>query len=100
MKNFKVTDVTYHRNGVCGKGFYSVRFSYQDDTFMPNMVAVMPSEAVDAKNCEECFILNLNDPTSNWRGDQFASDVRAAVKEFITELRASFKIHSNVPASS
>jgi hypothetical protein len=80
MNKFAVTDVTYHRNGCCGRGFYSVRFSFKEDTFQPNMVAIMPADVIDDKDFANCFVMNLNDPTSNWRGDQFAADVRAAIR--------------------
>lgn len=89
MKNFKVTDITSHRNGVGGRSFYSVRFSYNNEgQFMPNMVAVMPEDVIDHKsrNNEECFVLDLNNPTSNWRGDDFASDVRTAIKTHNDDL--------------
>lgn len=90
MKQFTVTDVTYHRNGCTGRGFYSVRFSFKEDVFQPNMVAIMP-DVINNKSCQECFVMNLNDPTSNWRGDQFAYDVRAAIERFSDDLQASFK---------
>lgn len=86
MKNFKTTDITYHRNGCSGRGFYSVRFSYDDDGFKPNMVAILPADLVDGTSFQECYVLDLNDPTSNWRGDQFAYDVRAAIKVYQKDM--------------
>lgn len=79
MKGFKVTDVTHHRNGIGGRPFWSVRFSFDNEgRFHPNMVAIIPS---DEAARGECFVLDLNDPTSNWRGDHFEKDVKHAVAE-------------------
>lgn len=84
-QGFKVTDVNFQRNGVSGRGFYVVRFSFTntpayDGKFYPNMMAVMPDEAT-TENGIECYVIDLNDPTSGWRGDYFSELVRAAIVE-------------------
>ena len=93
MIGFKVTDITYHRNGICGRPFYSVRFAYNSgDGIEPNMLAIMPENA-NLKDNTECFVIDMNHPTEKWRGDDFARDVRAAVKEHQNDLRKSLGLH-------
>jgi hypothetical protein len=83
MKDFKVTNVTYHRNGICGRQFHSVRFSYDNEgTPMDNMLAVFPVNARVAEGSVECYVIDLNNPTRNWRGDNFVHPVAAAVADF------------------
>ena len=83
IKDFRVTDCTYHRNGVGGRPFWVVRFSciftdFSPNRFMPNMLAIVPSlPHTDV----ECSVLDLNDPTQKWRGDHFAPLVKAAIEE-------------------
>lgn len=92
IRDFKVTDVTYHRNGICGRPFHSVRFSYTEDgRFMPNMLATVPAEATDHPGGRECFVIDLANPTACWRGDAFAELVHSAVKEYQSESESKFR---------
>lgn len=92
LKNFKVTDVIFHRNGVGGRSFYNVRFSFtQDEHFMPNMLAITPCDAKLGNEDVECFVINVSDPTSCWRGAHFVDDVNAAVKAFNRDSESKFR---------
>jgi hypothetical protein len=92
INDFRVTDVTSHRNGVSGRAFYSVRFSYVDeangDRFMSNMLAVVPMDAKDG----ECFVLDLNAPTECWRGDNFSESVGYAIQVHQDELADGLRL--------
>ena len=92
LNDFRVTDVTSHRNGVSGRRFHSVRFSYFDvgsSKFMPNMLAVIPQDAAMGEDTE-CFVIDLNDPTSNWRGDNYARHVKAAIDDHEAANEAAY----------
>lgn len=85
IKQFRATDVKSHRNGIAGRAFYSVRFSYtEEERFMPNMLAIMPYSAKVSGPDTECFVLNMNDPSESWRGDCFAQLVWDAIHKDIT----------------
>jgi hypothetical protein len=82
IKDFRATQVTYNRNGISGRPFYSVAFSYvdcsyADEPLKAHMLAVVPDEGSD----EECFVVDMNDPSQCWRGVDFLADVTAAIKE-------------------
>lgn len=81
IQNFRVTDTTFHRNGISGRSFWTVRFSYDEEgTFYPNMMAVMPSQPNEQFRCgKECFVVDLNNPTNNWRGDYFFELVKDTI---------------------
>ena len=85
IANFKAHKVTHHRNGICGRAFYTVEFSYDDENFdpprrMPNMVAVKPVvERADSPGVE-CYVLNLNDASDARRGDNFMLFVAEAIQ--------------------
>lgn len=82
IKQFKVTDVKWHRNGVAGRSFYSVRFSYtEDDRFMPNMLAIVPGDAKVEGADTECFVLDMNSLTECFRGDNFVKLVWDAINK-------------------
>lgn len=91
----EVVAVKSHRNGVGGDGFYTVRFRdaavcrEYDPPLSGEFLAVMPynyasddpemrAQASDV----ECYVVFLPAPEMCWRGDHFADDVRAAIKEF------------------
>jgi len=80
MKNFKIADITYHRNGVGGQSFNSVRFSFSNDSkFYPNMLAIVP--ATEKPKCSECYVVNIDSPTENWRGENFFPEINASLKK-------------------
>ena len=77
-----IKDVTFHRNGISGRVFFSVRFAYtNEDTreSQSNMLAIMPEEP-NEDNGTECYVIDLDNPTANWRGDRFAQDIKKAIQ--------------------
>lgn len=84
IKNFRVTDKNFQRNGISGRSFWAVRFSHEDELgFHPNMMAVIPTQANEKVRGVgvECFVLDLNDPFSAWRGDDFFRFVKEVIGE-------------------
>lgn len=88
IKDFQVTDITTHRNGIAGRGFYSVRFSFCEgftsekiacSTVRTNMLAIMPHSANQDVGVE-CFVIDMNEPTKCWRGDNFAPLIWDAIR--------------------
>lgn len=86
IEDFRVTDITTHRNGIGGRRFYGVRFSCTlQGVFKPNMLAVVPKTALEgapASDGLECYVIDLNGPTENMRGDSFMPLIRSAVASY------------------
>lgn len=81
VQGFKVSEITYHRNGISGRAFHSVRFTFDHDGRVMKMTAVLPLEAKHDGGDVECFVLSEENPTANFRGDNFIGLVRDAVIE-------------------
>ena len=75
----KVHDVTYHRNGISGIGFYSVRYDWADyDGIERRMLATIeaPSSVIhDTWNQSSCRAIDIDEPMESWRGDNLAPKV-------------------------
>jgi len=69
-------DVNYHRNGICGQPFWTIKFTYGD----LNMIGTVGIEGDDliASSCRVLCTGVVEDGVwnalvqSTWRGDQFA----------------------------
>lgn len=83
--SISIQEVAYHRNGICGAGFYAVRFQFQpDDADAPeNFLGIL----FDGRG--ECAVLSLDRIATqgiafaqgnSWRGDHFESDLRRAIE--------------------
>ncbi len=82
-----VQEVAYHRNGVCGRGFYAVRFTADVEEVGPkdaNWLATLTDDA------GECYVICLDlIPTcgvrfaggNSWRGDHYEPELREAIKQ-------------------
>jgi hypothetical protein len=84
MKNFKVTDITFNRNGN-GEPFHIVRFSCvcDDNQLFTNMLAVMPlTDDPDDADVGECFVVDMDNPIKLWSNDDFLPKLATAVKKF------------------
>lgn len=85
MKIVNIQNTTYHRNGVCGTGFYSAVISYEDGVNFRKRLLVT-FEANETKiNRENCRVISLDNLTSNWRGDVIAD----TLQEFFDNLKIS-----------
>lgn len=80
----EIQEVAYHRNGVCGVGFYAVRFLFQPDgcTAKENFLAIV----FDSPG--ECAVIGLDRIATqgvafargnSWRGDHFEGELREAI---------------------
>ena len=76
----KVHQVDYHRNGISGIGFYSVRYDWADyDGVERRMLATI--EVNNSEDFDEllpvasCRVLDIDEPETSWRGDQLAPKI-------------------------
>lgn len=84
----KDVHIDYHRNGVCGNGFYVATFKWMDDDINPprerHMVATIFH---DQGNCavfdiDELVKDNISFANGNsWRGDHFEPELREKIKQ-------------------
>jgi len=97
----KVENVTYHRNGVGGRPFYTVVFKPTKQAECgtlggnetPRMMATIPSDA----NSEEIFVVQLDDLEEqvgnefwNWRSQNFFPELEKAIQKY--PLGDDFKV--------
>ena len=73
----KVHDVTYHRNGISGIGFYSVRYDWADyDGVERRMLAtITPNSDIGGYNETSCRVIDIDEPQESWRGDSLAPKI-------------------------
>lgn len=97
MNKLTITSSDYHRNGVCGEGFYV--FLFRDNVEKRNMMAVVfPLDggkfySVDEKNRQEwngrvsVFDVdlvaqgNIVFGVNSWRGDHYEAELRKYIHE-------------------
>ena len=83
--DLKIQEISYHRNGICGEGFYAVRFLWtpedepQEESFLailfdgPGQCAVIGLDRIETVGV--AFALG-----NSWRGDRFEEDLRRAIE--------------------
>lgn len=95
----KVLEVSWHRNGVGGRGFYAVRFLGDIETTTPEEAKMWnfdaSGEIKDAKwlailtdDPGECYVIctdlletrGVRFGRNSWRGDRYEPELRAAIK--------------------
>tara|TARA_R100001510_G_scaffold49931_1_gene48577 strand:+ start:1378 stop:1800 length:423 start_codon:yes stop_codon:yes gene_type:complete len=70
----KVHQVDYHRNGIGGHGFYSVRYDWADyDGVERRMLATIPDSTDNWTT--ECRVIDIDEPETSWRGDSLAPKI-------------------------
>ena len=81
--DLKIINASWHRNGVGGVGFYAVLFDDCDNGRMvaslfdePGYCAIYSVEELDKGNV--AFACG-----NSWRGDQYESELRPLLKEFL-----------------
>jgi len=86
--NLKIKKIDYHRNGICGNGFYSVLFDFNDDETnkkaIRHMVATLflDKEMNIAVYDVDLLAQGINEfGLNSWRGDQFYYDIKKAIDE-------------------
>ena len=81
----KIAAASYHRNGVCGLGFYAILF---DDPENGRMVASLFDEerACAVFNVDELAAGNVAFAGGNsWRGDRYEHELRPMLAAFLEE---------------
>ena len=95
----RVLGVNYHRNGICGTGFYLVDFIFAGDTDKNgwdtrnrqrlSAVYVLPhdeeGEISDKADAEAIFVTDPFDITNRWRGDNFAEEIHTICVNYFNE---------------
>jgi len=83
--NIKIKKASWHRNGVCGEGFYAIIFEEKKEGLMiaslfdePGCCAVYSILKLQEENIE--FAMG-----NSWRGDVYEDALRPALKKFLEE---------------
>ena len=82
----KVHQVDYHRNGISGIGFYSVRYDWADYDGVPRrMLATIeaPPEHLSWDDTT-CRVIDIDEPETSWRGDRLSDMIIHMAVEFNT----------------
>lgn len=83
----KIIQASFHRNGICGNGFYAILFDWTEDKVTRRMVATLFDEP------GSCAVLEVSKLSSedgvafgsnSWRGDHFEDDLRTLVTKEAT----------------
>ena len=75
--NIVILSCDYHRNGISGEGFESVRFTWTDDLGKTrNMLASMFTNGSGY-----CAVHDLDDLDACWRGDVFEHELKKALSK-------------------
>ena len=94
--NLKIKDISYHRNGICGKGFYAILFDWEEDKGKSrSMVAsVFDGEGQCAVyDLAELLKGNITFACGNsWRGDHFEGALREAIEKHPTNRIGPFAL--------
>ena len=89
-----VKDVSYHRNGIGGEGFYAVLFDWKDDDGKKrSMIASVfdGSGQCAVYDVQELAAGNIAFACGNsWRGDHFEDEIRKAIAERSTNRCGPF----------
>jgi len=78
----KIIDVSFHRNGVCGVGFYSVIFENPKQGLMHASVF----DELGYVAVHKISMLANKDiafGSNSWRGDQFESELRQMIDKWL-----------------
>ena len=78
----KVTEIEYHRNGICGNGFNIVNFVFQDGRKYRKMMAVIFEEKGNCAVFDQEMLGqgNIKFGENSWRGDDFEKDLRREIE--------------------
>lgn len=94
VTTINVDAVNYQRNGVSGRGFFTVDFRtrWKGGRKMDRLIAIVPSPATDAEGNDttklddeygvECFVIDPDNIGFGFRGDSFAPAVRKAIADY------------------
>lgn len=94
-ENIEVTEVSRHRNGICGEPFYVCLFADPDQPGMDHMVAVVFGDEDDegwfvGRSMPQVAVLSIGELAegniafargNSWRGDRYADALYDAIRE-------------------
>lgn len=105
--NLTIHEVARHRNGVCGEGFYAIRFYDLDQNreFVATIFGYVPAPHRDEDEPEYVSDPIYRDPhvavldtnligqtiefgVNSWRGDRYADDLYRAIDDYTAEKDA------------
>ena len=74
----KVTNITYRRNGVSGRGFWTGEAKGDDGE---RLVIIRPKQPKD-KGGVECYVISVDDIEMQWRGDCYNEPMDKAILKY------------------
>ena len=95
MRGIIPQDITYHRNGVGGQPFVSMKYGWHDndmESTLENRFPMRIKIATIAFNSDHqyddttCRVIDVDYPHENWRGDRLAFDIIAVLRHYAPEL--------------
>jgi hypothetical protein len=89
----KVNKVAYHRNGICGNGFYVILFKSD----YHEMVGILFEEKGSCAVLDVNEVVNGNVDFANgnsWRGDHFEPELRKAIVDYEKEQELKWQLQS------
>lgn len=84
-QNLTVTDLHYHRNGICGVGFVAAKFTFKENGRIYPAIATIFEINDEGKSTGHCAVLVQENDNEigihdTWRGDHFEQDLRDFIK--------------------
>ncbi len=82
----KIVNASYHRNGICGMGFYAILFKDLEEDKKDLMVASLFDESgyCSVYSVKELVKENIAFANGNsFRGDRFEGELRPLLKKFL-----------------
>lgn len=80
-----VDEIEYQRNGVCGAGFFQLRFRASCSPERPLLGVVFTTG--DDERTSECYaVVDPNDLSQHWRGDHFVDGLLEAIRARYDEM--------------
>lgn len=89
IRCYKVQQTRRHRNGMTGRVFYEVRFSFVDweGVLRSDMIGIVPQDSKSG----DCYIIEASNPESGWCCEYFEPQLRRTVADYIQELHAQYR---------
>jgi len=84
----KIVDASYHRNGVCGMGFWAVLFEDKEPGMPESCHLKIASLFEDNHYCSVYSVdllaeRNIQFGQNSWRGDQYAAELRPLLDAWV-----------------
>jgi hypothetical protein len=76
----KLTHVTYHRNGISGRGFWAANCKHAGEELI-----IVRLEGDNAKGTECLALSRTGGASSTWRGDHFTEEMDKAIEVYKRE---------------